>query len=83
MLRDVYAHSCGEVDIVDWWEVNRGIGGERPGLRDGVVLAVNDGDAGVDGAAVAGGVVFGDFLVAGGYAAAIAGDFDLFEAFWR
>ena len=42
---------------------------------------VDDGGAGVDGAAVAGGVVFGDFLVTRGYAAAIAGNFNLFEAF--
>lgn len=51
-------------------------------MGDGVVLAVNDGGAGVDGAAVAGSVVFGDFLVAGGYAAAVAGDFDFVKAFW-
>lgn len=51
-------------------------------MGDGVVLAVDYGCAGVDGAAVAGGVVLGDFLVVGGYAAAVAGDFDFVKAFW-
>ena len=51
-------------------------------MGHGVVLAVDDGCAGVDGTAIAGGVVFGYFLVAGGYTAAVAGNFDLFKAFW-
>lgn len=51
-------------------------------MGDGVVLAVDDSCAGVDGAAVAGGMVFSDFLVAGGYAAAVTSDFDFVKAFW-
>ena len=81
-LGDVHAHAGGEVDVVDGGEVGDGrVGGERPGVCLGAVGVREDGGAGVCRDAGARGVVFEDFLVAGGYAAAVSGSFDFFEAF--